>query len=158
MRAASTLQVTLREFSAWHGALAALTTSVVIVLTAWALHPGRPQSSSMLLLAGAAIAVALHLAAVLWRVPAVRLGWNGESWQLKLAQAELAEPLAGRLEVRLDLGNWMLLRFVPDPESADQPAIWLPVQRGAPDLNWHELRSVIFSPQITARRRVAKDA
>ena len=58
------------------------------------------------------------LAASLWRTPQASLRWDGRLWHLDAAP--------GALHVSIDLGPWMLLRFVPDGGGH---ARWLPVQR-----------------------------
>ena len=158
MRGPSAFQVTLRNFSVWRSAVATLTLGVTALLAAWATHPGAGRNLPMAWVIPASIGVALVLAVQLWRVPAVTLSCDGERWQLRMAQSEFSEPVAGRLEVRLDLGNWMLLRFVPEAPAAGVRSRWLPAQRGTSDQHWHALRCALYSPLRSAAGRAADNA
>ncbi len=149
-------QITLPSQSIWRGAVLALTLAVIAVLIAWAAQPGHLQGPVLRWLAFASGAAVLGLAVSLWRVPAFVLGWDGERWQVNLLQPSCNEPLAGNVEVHLDLGHWMLLRFVPDDRTAKARPLWLPMQSGARDPLWHGLRCALYGVR-PARRRAAAD-
>ncbi len=149
-------QITLPSQSIWRGAVLALTLVVIAVLIAWAVQPGHSQGRLLRWLAFASVAVVLGLAVSLWRMPAFVLGWDGERWQVSPLQPGFNERLAGNIEVHLDLGQWMLLRFVPDDRAAKARPRWLPVQSGARDPMWHSLRCALYGGR-PARRRAAAD-
>jgi len=81
----------------------------------------------------------------------LRLRWTGSSWALNRGgNAPTSEPLAGTLTVAIDLGSWMLLRFVG--ESARARTTWLPVRRGDVEGDWHALRCAVHAPRpLTVR-------
>ena len=149
-------QITLRSQSVWRGAVLALTLAVIAVLIVWAVQPGHSQGPVLRWLAFASVAIVLGLAVSLWRVPAFVLGWDGERWHVNSLQPGFNESLAGNVEVHLDLGHWMLLRFVPDDRTAKARLQWLPVQNVARDPLWHSLRCALYGDR-PARRRAAAD-
>ena len=149
-------QITLPSQSIWRGAVLALTLAVIAVLIAWAVHPGHSQDLLLRWLAIVSVAVVLGLALSLWRMPAFALGWDGERWHVSPLQPGFNERLAGNIEVHLDLGQWMLLRFVPDDRAAKARPRWLPVQSGARDPMWHSLRCALYGGR-PVRRRAAAD-
>ena len=148
-------QITLPSQSIWRGAVLALTLAVIAVLIAWAVHPGHSQDLLLRWLAIVSVAVVLGLAVSLWRMPAFALGWDGERWQVSSLQPGFNEPRAGNIEVHLDLGQWMLLRFVPDDRTAKARPQWLPVQRAARDPMWHSLRCALYGGRPPPRRAAA---
>jgi hypothetical protein len=55
--------------------------------------------------------------------------------------------LTGDARVALDLGGWMLLRFIVDGSPGRRP-IWLAVGRGsATGGAWHALRCALYAPR-----------
>jgi hypothetical protein len=107
--------------------------------------------------AGVALAAlaSLGLAASLWRQPAVRLRWDGSAW----AAAPAADPAAerpGRLDVAIDLGSFLLLRFVPAGETGPAAARWIPVGRAGLEHEWHAFRCAVHSPAPPAGRTAAE--
>ncbi|MFZ2650432.1 MAG: hypothetical protein WA210_10025 [Burkholderiaceae bacterium] len=113
------------------------------------------------------LAFALALAAVglgvsLWRIAPGTLKFDGSDWLLGNADADAdaegSEPIAGDLEVCLDLGCWMLLRFIPAAKGAGTRSHWLPAQLGAHDSQWHAFRCAIYSSRPTARDAAASAA
>ena len=52
--------------------------------------------------------------ATLMRRQAISLRWDTQRWNLGPASSVGEEPWPGHLEVSLDLGVWMLLRFEHD--------------------------------------------
>ena len=87
------------------------------------------------------VPVAVQTAAPLHLV----LRWTGSSWVLRRHLESASGERVGTLAVALDLGNWMLLRFVD--EQLPVPTTWLPVQRGGPDADWHALRCAVHAPR-----------
>jgi hypothetical protein len=131
--------------------------SSIAVLCAWAVQSQRAQATMWLALALAAGAVGLGVS--LWRVLPVTLAFDGSGWFLWSAGHENDAPIAGDVQLSLDLGAWMLLRFVPSSraEAGARPR-WLPVQFSAPEREWHELRCAIYSSRRKARDDSAKGA
>ena len=78
------------------------------------------------------------------------LRWTGSSWALSRGAAQQSEPLAGAVTVAIDLGGWMLLRFVG--ELPRGRTTWIPVQRGSMEGDWHALRCAVHAQRgLTAR-------
>jgi hypothetical protein len=156
MRAVAACQFTLRRFDAWRHIVVAFTAGVVLVLILWFVH--RP---AVWPLSGVAALVLIALAAIglcasLLRTPAVSLRWDGRDWHAGPAGSAGQEPATGALSVAVDLGSWMLLRFVPRGTNRWSRAIWLPVQRSAMEEPWHVLRCAVYSPRPA--RDAAQDA
>jgi hypothetical protein len=103
--------------------------------------------------AGCAGAIACGLAT--WHQPRSVLHWDRQDW---LLESGTAAPRAGTLEVAIDLGSWMLLRFVPVPGGRSGPELlavrWLAVERGRLGFEWHALRCTLYAPRT---RRTAAE-
>ncbi len=154
MRAAPALALNLTQFGAWHAALAALALVDIGCLWAWTVL--RPEPMGALGVLGAIVlALACLALAASARGRPVSLAWDGLAWHLGVPGAAPDQRTAGRILVRLDLGLWMLLQFLPGSDSRSS-AVWLPVQRGRAAAPWHALRCAVYSPNApTARATVA---
>ena len=71
------------------------------------------------------------------------LAWRQGQWTLC---RRAAAPCEGTVQVKLDLGGWMLLRFRP---TADSAASWLAVSDHDAGLAWHPLRATLFAPGVS---------
>ncbi|HWI10361.1 MAG TPA: hypothetical protein VNU48_03440 [Burkholderiaceae bacterium] len=142
MRAAPAFQVSLRRFGVWRGAVLTVAILAMTTMAAWLSTQERPIGIVAWLATGSSIAVAAALAARAARVPPVDLGWDGQTWSVRRND----EPAPGELHVAIDLGRWMLLRFIP-AAPAGAPAIWLPVQRSGLESQWHALRCAVYAPR-----------
>ena len=92
----------------------------------------------------AAAIVAASAAALSTTVPFdLRLRWTGSTWALSRGDAPVSEPVAGLLTVAVDLGSWMLLRFVD--QSPRKRTTWIPVWRGSVGGDWHALRCAVHA-------------
>jgi hypothetical protein len=85
------------------------------------------------LLAALASVLAAAMAWLGSRPRPVHLQWNGEHWA--------ADGHAGEVDVLLDLGPWMLLRFRP-PDARPR---WLPVPRREAGASEQGLRAALYS-------------
>ena len=156
MRAPPPVEFTSALGRAWGAALALLVGATVAVPLAWSLpylaaysaagQPGVLGDSAVqsLVAIGATTALA---ATVFWRNrrrPAVgerTLRWDGQDWLL-------ARDAAGRIDQRgdaelaLDLGPWMLVRFLP---HAAGPAAWLPLAEAGDPARWAALRGALWN-------------
>ena len=83
--------------------------------------------------------VAALMAVRLLAEPPVLLAWDGTAWSLRGADGEACQ---GRPEPMLDLGHWMLVRFVfpRDGGALGRPARWLPLSRRDAGPDWSALR------------------
>jgi hypothetical protein len=87
-----------------------------------------------------------------WRLAPTSLRWDGQLWHIGLQDATGQEPLPGSVDVTVDLGAWILLRFKAEGARRGH---WLPVQRRGHELAWHALRATVYcarpvSPPATA--------
>jgi len=148
MRAAPAIQVSLRRFGAWRGAVCTLTALGLAALAAWTSQLELPAAAPWLLTVAFAVPLVLAIAVALTRIPATELRWDGRCWHLGAASGE---PVAGELRVEIDLGPWMLLRFTPADPAERPRRCWLPVQRAGLEAQWHALRCAVHAPRPPAR-------
>ena len=148
MRAFAASQFTLNRFGVWRASVFALALLVALTVAAWLAT--RPRGPAALAAAGIAGGLILWLVATQWRAAPLSLRWDTQRWHLGPADTAGHEPWAGELNVMIDLGPWMLLRFRPDPSSAERGARWLPVQRRGLEAQWHTLRCAVYSPRPAA--------
>ncbi len=78
---------------------------------------------------------------MLWPRPFV-LRRDADQWQL--VQGSKGPAMAGEVQIALDFGAWLLLRFVPD--TAGGRSRWLAVQRRGLEPHWHALRCAVYAP------------
>jgi hypothetical protein len=142
MHAPPHFQVTVRHFGAWRAAVSLTAVIAGCVMVAWlAAVPAIAigWKAALLVLSGLASAASLHQA---WTLRPVALRWDTQCWHLS---ATGVAPQAGWLSVHVDLGAWMLLRFVPsEPASWRRRSLWLPVQRRGHAASWHALRATVY--------------
>jgi hypothetical protein len=141
MHAPPPYQITLSQFGFWRMGCAVLVIVSSLATVAWAsvsfrVHLGWLGLTSA---AWAVASMALLLHAV--RLAPVSLRWDGQAWYCGALATVGQEPQGGRLSVALDLGGWMLLRFVA--EGARRP-VWLPAQRRGHELAWPALRATVY--------------
>jgi len=163
MRASPTFQCVLNRFGIWRTAVAVVAAAGVVVLLTWLATRSEPTPPLGLAVWFGAMLAVPALAASLMRQPAVSLRWDGQQWWLarlaRSSRAAAAAPVdatAGEVDVALDLGAWMLLRFRPVPAALrTRPARWLPVQRRGLEAQWHALRCAVYSPRPAPAREAA---
>jgi hypothetical protein len=153
MRAAPAFQISLRRSGVWRAATLCVVALGLGALAGWLVTHERPVDPMLLVGAAALGCAVVALGAQAARVPAVDLRFDGRGWYLIESAASSnrtgIEAVAGDLHVAIDLGAWMLLRFVPVPTSSDmrQRAIWLPVQRWGAENQWHAFRVSVYAPR-----------
>ncbi|MEO5880939.1 MAG: hypothetical protein ABIQ06_00845 [Caldimonas sp.] len=142
--------ITVARFVAWRVAVGTVALAALASLAAWL--AGSPLGGSAWVRSGVAVSalVTLGLAVSLWRQPAVRLRWDGFVWSVAAAAADAAPERAGRLEVAIDLGSFLLLRFIPAAESRSAAVCWIAVGRAGLEREWHAFRCAVSSPQPAA--------
>ena len=145
MRASPPIEVVLRRFGVWRGFVLALVVTTGGVVAAWILlGDGRVDPTVSVAVVAVALAAAVF-ALPIARPPVVALRWNGSCWQLGNHAPYAGEPVDGDVSVAIDLGRWMLLRFVA--EGRRGRVTWLPVQRRGLEAGWHGLRCALYSPR-----------
>jgi len=117
----------------------------VSALAAFALADGEsapPLVRGLAMLASGAVVLA---GTGLMRCQPLSIRWDTQRWNLGPEWSAGEEPWPGRLDVALDLGAWMLLRFQPDVATGQRRAQWVPVQRRGMESAWHALRCAVYS-------------
>lgn len=151
MRASPAFQVSLKHFGVWRGAVVALALLTVVVVMAWAgtSHPAQAHQPWGWAIAAVAVAAVLALSASLCMIRPFSLHWDGRRWHLRRAPRSVlqSELQAGDLTVALDIGPWLLLRFVAVSGRGRAATHWLPVQRGGIEEQWHALRCAVYAPR-----------
>lgn len=141
MRASPAFQLTIDRFGAWRTALAVPWLAAACALPAWLLsdEPTLPRAAAF---AAAAIVLVACLRPA--RIEPMSLRWDSRAWRLGPAATRGEEPWSGTLAVALDLGPWMLLKFVHDVTAGRPRITWLPVQRRGIEAQWHALRCAVY--------------
>ena len=143
MRAAPACQVSLRRFGVWRGAVLLVAGAGIAVIAAWLLTRESVPTAWILIPSAIGAAILLANGLALAKMPAANLRWDGRAWHLG---APAGDPVTGDLDVAIDLGPWMLLRFSPTTPAHRSRVVWLPVQRSALASQWHALRCAVYSP------------
>ena len=158
MRASPAFQVVLDRFGLWRWAVIVCALSGAAALVAWlAWQPAPPLPAPFQWITVAVAFLLLTWGAASARVRPVSLRWDGQLWHLGPPASAGHEPRTGALRVLVDLGPWMLLRFVPADSTWRRGAIWLPVQRRGLESQWHALRCAVHSPRPQSGADAAAD-
>ena len=145
MRASPPIEISLNRYGWWHAAVATLASVTAAAVAAWALTVSNQRNGweIALVIACAALAIALG-ASTAGTSPAV-LRWDGQAWRLSQGAGAGVRVLEGTLQVSIDLGPWMLLRFVAASPDRRRIIVWLPVQRPGLEAGWHALRCAVHA-------------
>jgi hypothetical protein len=146
MRASPPIEVRLHRFGAWHVAIATLGLVMVVAIARWMVTVWGQAMPAVLALAAAATIGGFVSLAACASVRSGTLQWDGVKWQWTCSRAASGAPVAGVLQIRIDLGFWMLLRFVADFPVGLGRVTWLPVQQRAIAGDWHALRCAVHGP------------
>ncbi len=153
MRASPAFQVNLQKFVLWRAAVAVLALLGFACMLAWCASGTTPRPPEVW---ASAVSVALLLA---WgaiqgtRSAPISLRWDTLNWRLGPLHSVSEEPFAGQLAVVMDLGSWMLLRFVQTDPAVRHHALrpprrfvsYLAAQRRGLEPQWHALRCAVYS-------------
>ncbi|HEY0818424.1 MAG TPA: hypothetical protein VGD46_06575 [Rhizobacter sp.] len=147
MHAPPPYQITLRRFGVWRVGCAVLVAASGLATGAWALTAAKVHPValwvSLAVWAVASIAVRVQMS----RLAPVSLRWDGQAWHVGPVTTVGEEPQAGTVSVSIDLGAWMLLRFVP---AGARRGVWLPAQRRGHEAAWHGLRATVYCARPVA--------
>jgi hypothetical protein len=149
MRASPAFQVNLQHFTLWRAAVAALAVMAFACNLAWCASGTEARSVAVWLISNS-IAMWLAVAAVrAAQSSPFSLRWDTLDWRLGPMSSVGEEPTAGQLTVVMDLGSWMLLRFVQTEPAVQRyrlrPQRCLAVQRKGLEPRWHALRCAVYS-------------
>ena len=149
MRPAPACQVSLQRFGVWRAAVLGLAALGIASIAGWTFTRDRPVDTLLIFVAAlSALSTALLGASLVHHPRAAHLRWDGLAWHLGPI-GDAATP--GELQVVLDLGSWMLLRFSAALPDARARTLWLPVQRRGLEAEWHALRCAVYSPRPALR-------
>jgi hypothetical protein len=150
MGALPEVQVTIRDDSVWRAGVLLLTACVIGVLCAWAADSSRARNLGTTWLALSLVPAAACLGMSLWRAFPVALKFTGSTWLVWRADRAHEAPIQGDVQVSLDLGAWMLLRFIPVAQAKGARSRWLPVHSSSLAPQWHALRCALYSSRPAA--------
>ncbi|MFN3297833.1 hypothetical protein [Caldimonas sp.] len=142
-RTAPPVTVVVHRYALWRAALLALGLAVALSLAAWA--TGHWGAWAVPILVPALLLGLWGLAGRHWGRPGFLLRWDGQDWHWR--DREQVHESRGRVIVRIDLGDWMLLQLVA---HGDRRTVWLPLQRAGLESRWHALRCAVYSPTRAA--------
>jgi hypothetical protein len=138
MHATPDFRISVRRFGVWRVASAVIGVAATAVACAW-VALSIEGTGAWLATAVACVGLAVTLA-LARPVAAFSLRWDTQAWHLGPESSRGHEPRSGRIQVALDLGSWVLLRFSVD---ASRRVVWLPVQQRGHEADWQALRRTV---------------
>ena len=162
MRAPPPVEYTSALGRAWRAALSLLVGASVAVPLAWGLpylaaHWGSRWPDALsealanpLVQAGLALWAAAMVMAAFWlarrsnTAGECTLLWDGQDWVL-LGDARGRPEQRGDAVLMLDLGPWMLVRFLPHVAGGLGGATWLPLAMAGDLARWAALRGALWN-------------
>ena len=157
------LDIEVREFSVWRAAVLVTLAAALSVQLLWLtdtaalFEPLDSRAGRTSWIAAGAAFIVLVSGGGLWRVRPQVLRFDGVDWHCGSAAIGADQPVPGRVDVCLDLGQWMLLRFVPRASSRWARSTWLPMQRAALPDQWHGLRCALYAPRAAMAAAATDD-
>lgn len=146
MRAAPPLEINVVRFGVWRAGTLGLAVTVWAALAIWWWAHPAPASASVSVLAALGMLGAAAGALPSFRTRPFTLRRSAGQWQLAFMHDSPGPAMTGDLFVALDLGAWMLLRFIPD--AIGGRARWIAVQRHGLEPQWHALRCAVYAPRL----------
>ena len=164
MKPAPAVSVLLQPSPGWQrviGWAAWMAPACVVGVVLWHGLAASPalQLTSVRLMAPVALIAAGLLGVFIGRLRAQRLrrlSWDGQQWwgDLRPETATAASPLPdaalpGEVSLQIDLGGWMLLRFLPraaDGRALRRGACWVALGEAPHRPQWHALRCALCAP------------
>ena len=143
MAGAPPLEIRIDRDGAWRAGVGLLVGLSCAAMLAWWMAQSAPAP-----LWADAVAVAACIGAFACGIGLVRgrpvcaLRWDRQQWWFARSASDAR---SGDLGVAIDLGAWMLLRFVPQGGRVWRDAIWIPVQRRGLEAGWHGLRCAVHA-------------
>jgi hypothetical protein len=150
MRGSPSCAIAVRRFAVWRFVVAVVTLLSLASLIAWIGLSPAAQFISPRVAAALMCLAAVALAASLLRSQPVELRWDGSSWSCRDLAAPLAAPVSGELEVAVDLGSFLLVRFISPATRGQRRVCWIPVERRRLEREWHSFRCAVYSPRPAA--------
>jgi hypothetical protein len=161
MRAPPPVEYTSALARAWRAALSLLVGACVAVPLAWVLpyvaaQGGSRQSDALAealahpaVQAALAGGVATMIAVASWLASRraggeCTLRWDGQDWVLAGGRGDRPDQ-RGEAALMLDLGPWMLVRFLPYASTGFGAGAWLPLTVGGDLARWAALRGALWN-------------
>ena len=158
MRAPPPVEFTTASGRAWRAALSLLVGASVAAPLAWGLPylaavgagNGAGVLGSPFVQAAVALSVAAITVGAFWltqgRSTAVQrtLRWDGQDWVLATGD-DAHSGQRGGAALMLDLGPWMLVRFLPHAGMGSRIATWLPLTAAGDAARWAALRGALWN-------------
>lgn len=148
MQPAPAIFVSIERFGAWRAIVLGIGATFTAVMTAWCVTMAAAHQAAP----GWSVAWTVLNAAAWWvlcgllKTEPLALRWDTQCWLLGHDGER-----RGDVTLMIDLGAWMLLRFVDAAHaSTARRAAWIPVQRAGLETRWHALRCAVYSPRPEA--------
>jgi len=109
-------------------------------LALWLLASGLVAAISALLAAALAACLVVPLLRRRRAALSGAMVWDGATWQW---WPQTGQPSPGAVQVMIDLGGWMLLRFTPT--APDAQVAWLPAARRDGPAQWPAWRAALYA-------------
>ena len=149
MRASPAFHVNLQRQTLWRIAVAALAVMAFACNLAWCASGTEPRSAAVWAVSNALAVLLAGVAVNSAKSKPLSLRWDTLNWRLGPMASVGEEPIAGQLTVVMDMGFWMLLRFVQTEPLVLflglRPQICLAVQRRGLEPTWCALRCAVYS-------------
>ena len=87
------------------------------------------------------------------------LAWDGAAWHLtceRLPAGGSLQSASGDLQVMMDLGGWVLLRFTPTTHGS--PHSWMAASRRQAGVAWPKWRAAVLAPRAGRQTLTSGDA
>src|SRR5947209_136364 len=112
MRASPPIEISLDRDGWWQAAVAVLAGATAAAVIAWAIAVSSQRNAWEIGLVLACASIAILLAVTVARTSPAVLRWDGQTWRVSQGTGAALRVREGTLQVSIDLGAWMLLRFV----------------------------------------------
>src|SRR5882724_10143686 len=145
MHASPAFQITIRHFGIWRFASVLAVFATGAVAGAWLFAMWPVRWGWICVIACLFAVCALWVGVDCWQLRPQSLRWDTQGWHLGSSALLGREPHPGQVVVALELGFWMLLRFVHQQGPWWCRSTWLPVQRQGHRAEWHALRCAVYS-------------
>jgi len=155
MRGAPPCEIAVGRSRGWSVAVVLVAVAGIGAMAVWlASSPLGEGAWARVGVAAGALAV-IVLAESLLRSVALVVRWDGTRCSLGSSVVSAIAPVSGDLLVALDLGSFLLLRFLPEGRSGARAVRWIPVERRGLEREWHAFRCAVYSPRPAAGASVA---
>jgi hypothetical protein len=155
MRGAPACEIAVGRSRGWSVAVVLVAVAGTGAMAAWLWTSPLGEGGWARVGVAAGVLAIIALAASLLRSAQLVLRWDGTRWSVSSPVASAIAPASGDLLVALDLGSFLLLRFLPEGKSGPAAVRWIPVERRGLEREWHAFRCAVYSPRPAAGASVA---